>query len=100
MPSWRNCADISAQFLDRGEVGSQIGHGDLGGLGVTGARPHFDPLLLAVPEHQLTMLTTQYAKRLKGIRVNAADPCCTATNFSGHSGPQSVIARTGPIDWS
>ncbi|MFD8217459.1 hypothetical protein ACFV2U_27955 [Streptomyces sp. NPDC059697] len=46
------------------------------------------------------MLTTQYAKRLKDIRVNAVDPCCTATNFSGHSGPQSVIARTGPIDWS
>ncbi|MFE2970483.1 hypothetical protein ACFXKC_44025 [Streptomyces sp. NPDC059340] len=46
------------------------------------------------------MLTTQYAKRLKDVRVNAADPCCTATNFSGHSGPQSVIARTGPIDWS
>jgi hypothetical protein len=29
--------------------------------------------LLAVPEHHLAMLTTQYAKRLKDIRVNAAD---------------------------
>jgi hypothetical protein len=74
MPTWRNCADISARLLDRGEVDSRIGRGDLGGQGVTGARPHFAPLFLAVPEHHLTMLTTQHAKRLKDIRVNAADP--------------------------
>ncbi|WP_405927054.1 SDR family NAD(P)-dependent oxidoreductase [Streptomyces sp. NBC_00035] len=70
----------------------------------------------------LTMLTTQYAKGLKDIRVNAADPGYTATDLNGHSGPQSVtegtdaivrlatekpgagsgrfIDRTGPIDWS
>jgi len=29
----------------------------------------------------LTMLTTQYAKALTGIRVNAADPGCTATGI-------------------
>ncbi|MDQ0578870.1 SDR family NAD(P)-dependent oxidoreductase [Streptomyces rishiriensis] len=70
----------------------------------------------------LTMLTTQYAKGLEDIRVNAADPGYTATDLNGHSGPQSVtegtdaivrlategpgagsgrfIDRSGPIDWS
>ncbi|MFC4029984.1 SDR family NAD(P)-dependent oxidoreductase [Streptomyces polygonati] len=70
----------------------------------------------------LTMLTTQYAKGLKDIRVNAADPGYTATDLNGHSGPQSVtegtdaivrlategpgagtgrfIDRAGTIDWS
>ncbi|WP_432189569.1 SDR family NAD(P)-dependent oxidoreductase [Streptomyces sp. Tue6028] len=70
----------------------------------------------------LTMLTTQYSKALKDIRVNAADPGYTATDLNGHSGPQTLaegtdaivrlategpgagsgrfIDRTGPIDWS
>jgi NAD(P)-dependent dehydrogenase (short-subunit alcohol dehydrogenase family) len=38
----------------------------------------------------LNMLTTQYAKAHPGIRVNAVDPGYTATDFNGHSGPQSV----------
>ncbi|WP_345409796.1 hypothetical protein [Nonomuraea salmonea] len=33
------------------------------------------------------MLTTQYAKSLPGIRVNAADPGYTATDLNGHTGP-------------
>lgn len=70
----------------------------------------------------LTMLTTQYAKGLKDIRVNAADPGYTATDLNGRTGPQTVtegtdaivrlategpgagsgrfIDRTGPIGWS
>jgi len=70
----------------------------------------------------LTMLTTQYAKGLKDIRVNAADPGYTATDLNGHTGPQTVtegtdaivrlaterpgvgsgrfIDRNGAIDWS
>jgi NAD(P)-dependent dehydrogenase (short-subunit alcohol dehydrogenase family) len=69
----------------------------------------------------LTMLTTQYAKALKDIRVNAADPGYTATDLNAHSGPQTVtegtdaivrlatepsdagtgrfIDRHGPVDW-
>lgn len=69
----------------------------------------------------VTMLTTQYARALPGIRVNAADPGYTATDFNGHSGPQTVaegtdaivalategpdggtgrfIDRAGPVDW-
>ncbi|MFI6338388.1 SDR family NAD(P)-dependent oxidoreductase [Streptomyces sp. NPDC050535] len=70
----------------------------------------------------LTMLTTQYAKALKDIRVNAADPGYTATDLNAHTGPQTVtegtdaivhlateppdtpsgrfLDRTGPIPWS
>ena len=45
----------------------------------------------------LTMLTTQYAKALPGIRINAADPGYTATDFNGHSGPQTVTEGTDAI---
>lgn len=67
------------------------------------------------------MLTTQYAKALKDIRVNAADPGYTATDLNAHSGPQTVtegtdaivrlategpgagtgrfVDRSGPLDW-
>lgn len=45
----------------------------------------------------LTMLTTQYAKALKDIRVNAADPGYTATDLNGHRGLQSVTEGTDAI---
>lgn len=45
----------------------------------------------------LTMLTTQYAKALPGIRVNAADPGYTATDLNGHSGHQTVTEGTDAI---
>jgi NAD(P)-dependent dehydrogenase (short-subunit alcohol dehydrogenase family) len=45
----------------------------------------------------LTMLTTQYAKALTDIRINAADPGYTATDLNGHSGPQSVTEGTDAI---
>lgn len=45
----------------------------------------------------VTMLTTQYAKGLPGIRVNAADPGYTATDLNGHSGPQTVAQGTDAI---
>lgn len=45
----------------------------------------------------LTMLTTQYAKALPDIRINAADPGYTATDLNGHSGPQSVTEGTDAI---
>jgi NAD(P)-dependent dehydrogenase (short-subunit alcohol dehydrogenase family) len=45
----------------------------------------------------LTMLTTQYAKALTDIRINAADPGYTATDFNGHSGPQTVTEGTDAI---
>jgi NAD(P)-dependent dehydrogenase (short-subunit alcohol dehydrogenase family) len=45
----------------------------------------------------LTMLTTQYAKALTDIRINAADPGYTATEFNGYSGPQTVTEGTDAI---
>jgi NAD(P)-dependent dehydrogenase (short-subunit alcohol dehydrogenase family) len=45
----------------------------------------------------LTMLTTQYAKALPEIRINAADPGYTATDLNGHSGPQTVTEGTDAI---
>ena len=43
------------------------------------------------------MLTTQCAKAWPDIKVNAADPGCTATDFNGHSGPQTVTEGTDTI---
>jgi NAD(P)-dependent dehydrogenase (short-subunit alcohol dehydrogenase family) len=45
----------------------------------------------------LIMLTTQYAKALTDIRVNAVDPGYTATDLNGHSGPQTVTEGTDAI---
>jgi NAD(P)-dependent dehydrogenase (short-subunit alcohol dehydrogenase family) len=45
----------------------------------------------------LTMLTTQYAKALPDIRINAADPGYTATDLNGHSGFQTVTEGTDAI---
>ncbi|MFM9614496.1 SDR family NAD(P)-dependent oxidoreductase [Streptomyces niveiscabiei] len=45
----------------------------------------------------VTMLTTQYAKTLPEIKVNAADPGYTATDFNGHSGHQTVTEGTDAI---
>ncbi|MFB6722221.1 SDR family NAD(P)-dependent oxidoreductase [Kribbella sp. NPDC056345] len=45
----------------------------------------------------VTMLTTQYAKSWPEVKVNAADPGYTATDFNGHSGPQTVTEGTDAI---
>ena len=45
----------------------------------------------------LTMLTTQYAKALPDVRVNAVDPGYTATDLNGNSGPQSITEGTDAI---
>ena len=45
----------------------------------------------------LTMLTTQYAKALTDIRVNAVDPGYTATDLNGHRGHQTVAEGTDAI---
>lgn len=53
--------------------------------------------IYAASKAALTMLTTQYAKGLKDIRINAADPGYTATDLNGHSGPQTVTEGTDAI---
>jgi NAD(P)-dependent dehydrogenase (short-subunit alcohol dehydrogenase family) len=45
----------------------------------------------------LTMLTTQYAKALPGIRINAADPGYTGTDLNGNRGTQTVTEGTDAI---
>ena len=42
--------------------------------------------LYSASKAAVTMLTVQYAKLLPGMRVNAADPGLTATEFTGNSG--------------
>ncbi len=55
--------------------------------------------LLAYPASKaaVTMLTSQYARALPGFRVNAVDPGYTATDFNGHSGPQTLAEGTDRI---
>ena len=45
----------------------------------------------------VTMLTTQYAKALPHMRVNAVDPGYTATDLNARSGTQSVQEGTDAI---
>jgi NAD(P)-dependent dehydrogenase (short-subunit alcohol dehydrogenase family) len=45
----------------------------------------------------VTMLTTQYAKAVPGVRFNVADPGYTATDLNGHSGTQTVTEGTDAI---
>jgi NAD(P)-dependent dehydrogenase (short-subunit alcohol dehydrogenase family) len=60
--------------------------------------------LYSASKAAVTMLTTQYAKELKEVKVNAADPGQTATDFTGglgHSiaeGAESIVtlATIGP----
>lgn len=53
--------------------------------------------IYAASKAALTMLTTQYARALPDIRVNAADPGYTATDLNGNSGPQTVTEGTDSI---
>jgi NAD(P)-dependent dehydrogenase (short-subunit alcohol dehydrogenase family) len=53
--------------------------------------------LYSVSKAGLTMLTTQYAKALPHIRINAADPGYTATDLNDHRGAQSVEEGTDAI---
>jgi NAD(P)-dependent dehydrogenase (short-subunit alcohol dehydrogenase family) len=45
----------------------------------------------------VAMLTAQYARFTPRIRINAVDPGYTATDFNGHSGPQTVTEGTDAI---
>ncbi|MFD6922210.1 SDR family NAD(P)-dependent oxidoreductase [Streptomyces sp. NPDC059944] len=53
--------------------------------------------LYTASKSAVTMLTTQYAKALEDVRVNAADPGYTATDLNAHSGPQTVTEGTDAI---
>ncbi|GAA1668140.1 SDR family NAD(P)-dependent oxidoreductase [Kribbella yunnanensis] len=53
--------------------------------------------LYTASKSAVTMLTTQYAKSWPDMKVNAADPGYTATDFNAHSGPQTVTEGTDAI---
>ncbi|MFI6512407.1 SDR family NAD(P)-dependent oxidoreductase [Streptosporangium sp. NPDC050855] len=53
--------------------------------------------LYAASKAALTMLTTQYARALPDVRVNAADPGYTATDLNGNNGTQTVTEGTDAI---
>jgi NAD(P)-dependent dehydrogenase (short-subunit alcohol dehydrogenase family) len=53
--------------------------------------------LYAASKAAVTMLTTQYAKALPDVRVNAVDPGYTATDLNGNSGHQTVTEGTDAI---
>lgn len=45
----------------------------------------------------VTMLRTQYAKALPGIKFDTADPGYTAADFNRHSGHQTVAEGTDAV---
>jgi NAD(P)-dependent dehydrogenase (short-subunit alcohol dehydrogenase family) len=57
----------------------------------------FTALAYSPSKAAVNMLTSQYAKKLPHVRVNAVDPGYTATEFNGHSGTQTVQEGTDAI---
>ncbi|MGK5556193.1 hypothetical protein ACSNOI_31705 [Actinomadura kijaniata] len=43
------------------------------------------------------MIADRYAAALPGIRTNAVDPGCTATDLNGHTGHQTLTEGTDAI---
>jgi NAD(P)-dependent dehydrogenase (short-subunit alcohol dehydrogenase family) len=82
----------------------------MGSLAVTSdpARLESTLIVLAYPASKsaVNMLTSQYAKALPGMRVNAVDPGYTATDLNRHRGSQTVeegaevIVRMAKLDRS
>ena len=66
----------------------------MGSLGITSDSRRLESTLVALvypsSKAALNMVTTQYAKALPGIKVNAVDPGYTATDLNGLRGTQSV----------
>jgi NAD(P)-dependent dehydrogenase (short-subunit alcohol dehydrogenase family) len=54
-------------------------------------------LVYPMSKSAVNMLTTQYAKALPNMRVNAVDPGYTATDFNDHRGTQTVQEGTDAI---
>jgi NAD(P)-dependent dehydrogenase (short-subunit alcohol dehydrogenase family) len=66
----------------------------MGSLGRTTDPERIESTIVGLPypssKSALNMLTNQYAKAYPQMRINAVDPGYTATDFNGHSGPQTV----------
>ncbi|WP_042396962.1 SDR family NAD(P)-dependent oxidoreductase [Streptacidiphilus carbonis] len=91
LPLLRKSASPSVVNVSSG-MGSQALTHDPGRVESRFAAPLYTASKAAV-----TMLSTQYAKALPDIRVNAVDPGYTATDFNAHSGPQTVTEGTDAI---
>ena len=53
--------------------------------------------LYSASKAAVTMLTVQYAKQLSDIKINAADPGYTSTDFNDNRGTQTVTEGTDAI---
>jgi NAD(P)-dependent dehydrogenase (short-subunit alcohol dehydrogenase family) len=66
----------------------------MGSLGRTTDPERIESTIVGLPypssKAALNMITNQYAKAYPEMRINVVDPGYTATDFNGHSGPQSV----------
>jgi NAD(P)-dependent dehydrogenase (short-subunit alcohol dehydrogenase family) len=66
----------------------------MGSLGRTTDPERIESSIVNLPysssKAAVNMLTSQYAKAYPEMRINAVDPGYTATDFNGHSGPQTV----------
>jgi NAD(P)-dependent dehydrogenase (short-subunit alcohol dehydrogenase family) len=73
----------------------------MGSFGITTDPERLESTMhgLAYPSSKaaLNMITSQYAKSLPGIRVNAVDPGYTATDFNAHHGTQTVEQGTEAV---
>jgi NAD(P)-dependent dehydrogenase (short-subunit alcohol dehydrogenase family) len=73
----------------------------MGSFAITGDSERVESTIVGLSypasKSAVTMLTTQYAKAFPRMRVNAVDPGYTATDFNGHSGPQTVTEGTDAI---
>jgi NAD(P)-dependent dehydrogenase (short-subunit alcohol dehydrogenase family) len=73
----------------------------MGSLGVTTDPERLESTIVALgypaSKSAVNMLTSQYAKALPHMRVNAVDPGYTATDLNGHGGIQTVEEGTDAI---
>jgi NAD(P)-dependent dehydrogenase (short-subunit alcohol dehydrogenase family) len=73
----------------------------MGSFGLTSDPDRIESTIvgLAYPASKaaVTMLTTQYARALPKVRVNAVDPGYTSTDFNAHRGTQSIAEGTDAI---
>ncbi|MEU7144263.1 SDR family oxidoreductase [Nocardia sp. NPDC046473] len=73
----------------------------MGSLTITSDPDRVESTLLNLPytssKSALNMITSQYARELTGIQINAADPGYTATDFNSHAGYQTLTEGTDAI---
>lgn len=73
----------------------------MGSLAITSDPDRLESTLLSLTytssKTALNMITSQYARALPGIQINAADPGYTATDFNGHAGYQTILEGTDAI---